>query len=287
MSYGKRIAWLKEQEEQEFDNHDDIVLFDMDGTLTPPRELFDQNLLKPLRELSSFATIGIVSGSDYDYIFEQMKYVIRKTEIKYNLHLLPCNGTKWYKPPHSNEVSHDLVHEVDMRENLGEKIYKRLVADILSLQCHITDYDIPLAGEFIQYRGSMVNWCPIGRSANSEDRKRFVKVDKRMNLRQEFLKKLQRSLLLHGYDKFVTCSLGGDTSFDIYPIGWDKTYALQHFAGQRIWFVGDRCGENGNDRTIYDALKKDNRSYETTGPTQTKEIISNIIEQLKRSKHVQ
>lgn len=44
MSYGKRIAWLKEQEEQEFDNHDDIVLFDMDGTLTPPRELFDQNL---------------------------------------------------------------------------------------------------------------------------------------------------------------------------------------------------------------------------------------------------
>ncbi|RPG05077.1 MAG: HAD-IIB family hydrolase [Pelagibacteraceae bacterium TMED247] len=283
MSYGKRMAWLKKQEEQEYYDHENVVLFDMDGTLTPPREAFDLSLLTPLRDLSKVATIGIVSGSNYDYILEQMNFLIRKSEIVYNLHLLPCNGTKWYQPPIHNISDFDLVHENNMIDALGVKVYKKLVSILLKLQCVITesDLDIPLTGEFIQYRGPMVNWCPIGRTAGQEDRKKFIKIDKKTNLRVEYMKKLQRSLVLHGYDKHVTCSFGGDTSFDIYPNGWDKTYALQHFPDKTIWFVGDRCEENGNDKTIYDVLQKHDRSYKTESIDQTREIISEIIQNIK------
>ena len=35
-------------------------------------------------------------------------------------------------------------------------------------------------------------------------------------------------------------ALGGETSFDIYPIGWDKTYAMKHFKGYKIYFIGSR-----------------------------------------------
>ena len=55
----------------------DIVLFDMDGTLTPPREAFDKRLFQPLRNLSKHAEIGIVTGSDMDYLSSQMKILIK------------------------------------------------------------------------------------------------------------------------------------------------------------------------------------------------------------------
>ena len=53
-----------------------IVLFDMDGTLTAPRLPFEQKLLPALRKLAPLCEIGIVSGSDHNYIHEQMKVVI-------------------------------------------------------------------------------------------------------------------------------------------------------------------------------------------------------------------
>ena len=37
------------------------LLFDMDGTLTEPREIFDRGLLPVLRKLASITEIGIVS----------------------------------------------------------------------------------------------------------------------------------------------------------------------------------------------------------------------------------
>jgi phosphomannomutase len=215
-----------------------------------------------------------------------MEYLLKRSEIVYNLHLLPCNGTKWYQPPVTTSGSFELVHENNMLDALGNRPYKKLISILLDLQSLIvnSEIDIPLSGEFIQYRGSMVNWCPIGRIASQEDRKRFIKLDRKLKIREQYLKKLQQSLLLHGYDKHVTCSLGGDTSFDIYPTGWDKTYALQHFHNKVVWFVGDRCEENGNDKTIYDALQKHNRSFKTTGVDSTREIILEIISSLKMEK---
>ena len=48
---------------------------------------------------------------------------------------------------------------------------------------------------------------------------------------------------------------GGDTSFDIFPFGWDKTYVLdktETFSDyDKIWFIGDRCNPDGNDYEIF------------------------------------
>ena len=60
-----------------------IVLFDMDGTLTPPREEFDKRLFHPLRELSKHAELGIVTGSDIDYLSTQMKMLIKYSELRH------------------------------------------------------------------------------------------------------------------------------------------------------------------------------------------------------------
>jgi len=79
----------------------------------------------------------------------------------------------------------------------------------------------------------------------------------------------------------VTVALGGTTSFDIYPDGWNKTYGLQHYPEREIYFIGDRCEVGGNDWHIYEALKKEGRAWQTTGPENTIEIIQQLIKKLQ------
>ena len=39
----------------------------------------------------------------------------------------------------------------------------------------------------------------------------------------------------------VEVKLGGSTSFDIFPKGWDKTYVMNHLDNySHIYFVGDK-----------------------------------------------
>lgn len=57
-------------------------------------------------------------------------------------------------------------------------------------------------------------------------------------------------------------SIGGQISFDVFPKGWDKTYALQHIENEKdlpggvdyttIHFFGDKCFKGGNDYEIYE-----------------------------------
>ena len=76
-----------------------IVLFDMDGTLTPPRGPMDISLLPVLEKLSQHAEIGIVTGSDYNYLKQQLGLLLNHPTVRNKLHLLPCNGTKHFYPP--------------------------------------------------------------------------------------------------------------------------------------------------------------------------------------------
>jgi len=273
LGYGKRMDWLKRDRQED----KTIVLFDMDGTLSESRKPFDKKLLEPLRALSQYSEIGIVSGSDYDYISQQMEYLLNKTELRYKIHILPCNGTKYYKPPENNGKPFELIYDNDMKVELGNLMFKELMVAIIQAQASLNHQAFPLTGHFIQYRGSMINWCPIGRNASDEERSYFIKYDKGSNptYRQTIIEQLKNNLSQRGIN--VTAKFGGDTSFDIYPNGWDKRYCLKHFPDYNHWFVGDRCGDGGNDKEIYDSLFYDCRAFKTEDPDMTKLIIEERI----------
>jgi phosphomannomutase len=264
-------------------NKKQIVLFDMDGTLTEPRKEFDKRLLQPLRELSNYADIGILTGSDLDYVNQQMDLLIRFSELRYKIHLLPCNGTKHLLPPKSSNEKFRLVHENDMRREIGETCFRDMMILLTNFQEEACYHPIPLTGHFISYRGSMINWCPIGRNANTEQRSIFQSFDNNLDpkFRIRTIDKLRYKINLRCKEE-ITVKLGGETSFDIYPTGWDKTYSLKHFPEHTHWFVGDRCDTGGNDQEIYELLKKDNKSFKTTSTEHTSEIImKQIIPRLK------
>ena len=273
MSYGKGITYRKNLRKN-------IVLFDMDGTLTEARRPIGIVMVKVLRELISqdelahqrpSVEIGVVTGSDLVYVKEQMKPLFEKDyDLAKRIHWLPCNGTKYYK----FDGDWEILHSVDMRASLGAEGFRDVMKELCVQQEHISSNRIPLTGHFINYRGSMINWCPIGRNANEKDREEFEKIDKDFKsggLRRNYLLRLKRNPI---FSK-VMCKLGGDTSFDIYPIGWDKTYCLKYFEEYNKYFIGDRCHPDGNDYEIFKSLNP--CSWETKHPQQTMELINENI----------
>ena len=50
-------------------------------------------------------------------------------------------------------------------------------------------------------------------------------------------------------------SIGGQISFDVFPVGWDKTYSLQFVEKEgyeQIHFFGDKTYAGGNDFEIFE-----------------------------------
>ena len=257
-----------------------IVLFDMDGTLTPPRKSFDISLLDTLTDLCRYAEIGIVSGSDIDYIFQQCKPLLSSDILRLRTYILPCNGTKYCAPPSFRDHSHEVTSTRFMRNEIGDHDFHRLMQIIIDYQNHIVShYHIPLTGHFISYRGSMINWCPIGRNASDMDRKKFSDFDKSYGtstFRKAILSQLKEEI--DNLRIKVTIKLGGETSFDIFPHGWDKTFALSYFPDYEVYFLGDRCGENGNDKEIFDALQP-NHSFWVKDTEETKLTLRMLLKE--------
>jgi len=262
-----------------------IVLFDMDGTLTPARKEMDWSMVDSLYELqNSGFEVAIVSGSDLDYIKQQCNILFDLTQVNCSkIHWLPCNGTKYYRYTRIREdcVDFKKIYENDMRAHLGEKRWRRLIQLLINMQSTMTRVhrDIPLTGTFIHYRGSTVNWCPIGRSASAEDRNIWDELNKDNKIRELWLELAYAGLQSADLND-VVIKLGGDTSFDIYPTGWDKTFAFRNFKDyDQIYFVGDRCDPSGNDFEAYQLAGP--LGFKTSSPDETKKIILNLISSSK------
>jgi len=62
-------------------------------------------------------------------------------------------------------------------------------------------------------------------------------------------------------DRVPSYAIGGKISFDIYPVGWDKTYCLRHLEAEAakpggikyntIHFFGDKTSQGGNDYELF------------------------------------
>lgn len=253
-----------------------VVLFDMDGTLTEARREIKREMLDTLNTVSKHAKIGIVSGSPIQYIRQQIPQLFEVSSLnKQQFILMPCNGTQAYSWNRSSK-EFDKFYHVDFKSFLEEELrdkkeankkYNDIINCLLLNQVDIIHKfpDINLAGNFISYRDSMINWSMIGRDASLNLRAKFENLDEEFNIRKTVHDSLRVHMNTSGLNA-IECSLGGTTSIDIYPRGWDKTHCLQHVAGADVWFWGDRCTPGGNDFSLYDSLFLKRRSFMIESP---------------------
>jgi phosphomannomutase len=250
------------------------ILFDLDGTLSESRKTITKKMAALLEEVSKEFIIGIVSGSDINFISEQIEGCFSK-EFLDRLLVMPCNGTKKYY----YDTSFQLEYTADMIKELGAEDYAHLLMSLFREQQSFmmeTKVSTSCTGKFFDYRGSMLNWSPMGRDGDEKSRNRFVKYDKKEKYRLRTLKRLETYTRVN--DINVSIKLGGDTSFDLYPTGWDKTYCLKHVntSIEDIIFFGDRCYPGGND---YELSKKIKRSYQVKDPKETLTILRKILKE--------
>jgi len=218
-----------------------LVLFDVDGTLTPARRDASPEMLKVLSELRKKAVIGFVGGSDLVKIKEQLEVAGSNVLTAFD-YCFAENGLTAYK-------SGQVLASQSFIAHLGEEKYKKLVNFCLR---ELSEMDLPIKrGTFIEFRNGMINVSPIGRNASVSERDEFEKYDKQHNVRKTFVEKLRKEFA----DYSLTYSIGGQISFDVFPTGWDKTYALRHVENEgfkEIHFFGDKTYKGGNDHEIYE-----------------------------------
>ncbi|KAH7105890.1 eukaryotic phosphomannomutase [Auriculariales sp. MPI-PUGE-AT-0066] len=217
-----------------------ICLFDVDLTLSLPRQAAKPEMMTLLAQLREKMTIGFVGGSDFAKISGQLASDGSNVLDKFDFGFAE-NGLTAYRLGEPLE-SQSFIKFV------GEERYKPLVNFILH---YIADLEIPIKrGTFLEFRNGMINVSPIGRNATIQERKDFNAYDKIHGVREKFVQVLQAKF----HDYGLKFSIGGEISFDVFPHGWDKTYCLRHIANEgfeEIHFFGDKTQKGGNDYEIY------------------------------------
>ena len=245
-------------------------LFDMDGTLTPAREKMSSDMLEALKLLNEKFNIGIVSGSIIEYIQEQCSELLASDV---DLDIYPCNGTSKFEKRGSGIC---LVEENNMIDRIGEENFKVLTEEILRKQLWLIKNfkkDFLYTGTYIQYRGSMINWCMCGRDSGKKERDAFSNFEKETHIRKLLVSMIKNSV--KDFSDDLNFVVGGSTSIDIYPAGWDKTFCLKHYNEKDTYFVGDACEPGRNDFEIYDKLSP--RSFKVSSPEETLIVIDKLL----------
>ncbi|XP_057670645.1 phosphomannomutase [Diorhabda carinulata] len=233
-----------------------LCLFDVDGTLTKPRNVIESDLYTFLLEkVKPHCHLGLVGGSDFKKIAEQMKGEDVIHKFKY---VFSENGLVYYR--NGKEAGKQSIQKF-----IGEDKLQNFINYVLKYLSSIT---LPIKrGTFVEFRNGMLNISPIGRSCSQEEREAFYTYDEEHGIRKTMIEALKKEFP----DLDLTYSIGGQISFDVFPNGWDKTYCLKHLQDEgfdEIHFFGDKTDKGGNDYEIY--TDKRVIGHKVSGPNDTK-----------------
>ncbi|CCK70561.1 phosphomannomutase SEC53 KNAG_0E03020 [Huiozyma naganishii CBS 8797] len=241
---------------------DTLVLFDVDGTLTPARLTISDEMKKTLEKLRQKVCIGFVGGSDLSKQVEQLGPTVL-ADFDYSF---SENGLTAYRLG-VEQASQSFINWI------GEEEYNKLAKFILR---YLSEMELPKRrGTFLEFRNGMINVSPIGRNASTDERNEFEAFDKVHQVRAKFVDALKKEFS----HLALTFSIGGQISFDVFPTGWDKTYCLQHVAKdgfKDIHFFGDKTFVGGNDYEIF----TDDRTigHSVTRPEDTIKILTELFD---------
>lgn len=235
-----------------------LLLFDVDNTLTLPREKITNEMKNILQQCKDrdyeIATVG---GGTIDHIKDQVQDYISKFD-----YVFTENGTKSYK-------NNELFFQEPIKDIIGEKALNEIINFSLK---YMSEIDLPFKrGTFFELRTGLANICPMGRNCTYEERLKFIEYDNKHGVLKDFKNELDR-LFSKKYN--LVFSLGSSVSIDMFVEGYRKPFCLQfiHNNERDIYFFGDKTSPGGNDYEI----SIDNRikqSFTVTSPEDTIEIL--------------
>mgnify|MGYP003112123477 CR=1 FL=1 len=227
-------------------------LFDVDNTLTPPREKMDSAFTFFFLNWMESRSVYFVGGSDYKKIFQQIPASI----------INRCDGVFCSM---ANELlcgeEHIYKNEWLLPDELEEDLMK-IVED--------SAYGFK-KGRHIEQRVGMVNFSIAGRNSNCSNRQKYNQWDSLCNEREFVVEFIEKK-----YPE-IEAKIGGQISIDIFPKGNDKSQAskwIRQNVSDDIVFIGDQCDPTGNDFAIYrEVLLRGGNAHKVNSFNETREIL--------------
>lgn len=241
------------------------LVFDIDNTLTPPREVLDADMA---RRLSSLAKpFALAAGSDLELLMSQFFEPLHAYGYRGEFDAFICNGASRYRCKADAALAVIPVDEFSLRRHLGAERFSALVdllTELLVDRRFALPASVDVLGERIVDRGAMINLAPAGRprgalsAAARQSRDQFVAFDAQTGYRAALLPVLREVIdaRLPGNDLMLT--LGGQTSFDIVVRGRDKSFAVRSLLDEgveHVTYVGDALFPGGNDAAVLEFVK--------------------------------
>ncbi|MEK9177522.1 MAG: HAD-IIB family hydrolase [Patescibacteria group bacterium] len=242
------------------DNYD-LIIFDLDGTLTPSKSPLESEIAELLVKLLARKKVAVISGCGYTQFQTQFLNKFPTSSDSFaNLLLLPVSGTQLYtwRGTWCEQYT----------EHLSSKEKEKIMA-ALNESLKMGGYIEPerIYGPIIEDRGSQITFSGLGQRAplvlkSAWDPGRA----KRERIAEILRKKISE----------FDVRLGGATSIDITKRGVNKGYGVRKLedflkiTADRILFVGDALFQGGND---YPARATGVDCIQVKGPEETKELI--------------
>ena len=224
-----------------------LYLFDVDGTLTPPKTNIDPEFAKQFLQWSRHHKVYIVSGGSFMRILNQIKRPI----LDQMEGVFACMGNAYYRNRFNQEDGYSAWTKV--YENKFTIKKKQQFFDDLDWIVKDSPFHIK-TGRHYEERVGMLNFSIVGRNATMEQRKVYEEYDAKFREREKIVEKLSKKY------KGIDFVIGGAVSMDIFNEGNDKSQVIhrvlkEQLEAHRIVFVGDRIPFPGNDHSLAEVLR--------------------------------
>ena len=252
-----------------------LIIFDIDGTLTPSKAPADMEMINLLLSLLEERSVAIIGGGKYSLFREQLIDQLPSQDKRLErLYLFPTCSTAFYR--FNGEWNEVYSHRLSEEEK--EKINRAFEETFQEV-----NYQHPekTYGSVIEDRETQITFSSLGQEVVAmTGEEQGVKLkqewfDKNDRLRQQMREILQKKL------PDFEVRAGGLTSIDITRKGIDKAYGVRQISEhlnikiEDMLFVGDAIFPGGND---YAALETGIDYVKVENPSDTKELIRNIID---------
>lgn len=212
----------------------EYYIFDMDGTLTPPRRKIDTEFSALFKEFCKHRKVIILTSADKNRTIEQLG------EDVYNLavRVYTCMGNELW-------IDNTLVRREEDFE-LPDYMLYWLTGKQKSSKFVLR------TGKHLEYRTGVFNFSILGRNATLKERMLYRKWDQdtaeRIQLVEDFNKCFSHSYI---------ATIGGETGIDITLKNKDKSQIMKEFSKHdRLTFFGDETGKYGGDQQIADGIRE-------------------------------
>ena len=249
----------------------DLIVFDLDGTLTPSKSWMRRSVALLLARLLAQKKVAVIGGGKYEQFQEQfLAHLACPKPLLKNLFLFPTTSTSMYR--YANGWKKVYAHELAARE-------KRKIFRAFAQAFHDVGYAHPKItyGKVIEDRGTQITFSALGQDIVSRLGDRGIRIKEewgRSGWREKIALSLSRRL-----PEFEV-RRGGLTSIDVTHKGIDKAYGIREIEKQlripikSMLFVGDAIYPGGND---YAAVKTGTDYVQVSGPQETARLMRRLL----------